>query len=65
MLVYRKLCLKNWILAQQIKTLPKKKSRNTTKCHNIFILHLFLATEDPGMIFYYFILEYAMFTTFS
>ena len=48
MLVYRKLCLKKWILAQQSKTLPKKKSRNTTICHKIFILRLFLAMEGPG-----------------
>ena len=35
----------------------KKKSRNTTKCHNIFTIPSFSAMVSPNMIFYYFILE--------
>ena len=34
-------------------TKPKKKSRNTTKCHNIFTILLFLAMVSFGLIYYY------------
>ena len=37
---------------------PKKKSRNTTKCHNNFTILLFLVMVAIGLIFYYFILTY-------
>ena len=36
---------------------PKKKSRNTTKSHDIFTIPLFLAMVGPILIFYYFILK--------
>ena len=48
----RKLCVKPWILAHQI-WLNQKKSKNTTKCHNIFIIPLFLAVVSFNLIFYY------------
>ena len=35
----------------------KKKSRNTTKWHNIFTILLFLDVTVPNLIFYNFILE--------
>ena len=38
-------------------TSPKKKSRNTTKGHDIFTIPLFLAMVGPSLIWYYFILE--------
>ena len=34
-------------------TKPKKKSRNTMKCHNIFTIPLFLAMVSFGLIYYY------------
>ena len=34
-------------------TKPKKKFRNVTKCHNIFIMPLFLAMVSFGLIYYY------------
>ena len=34
-------------------TKPKKKSRNTTKCHNIFTIPLFSAVVSSGLIYYY------------
>ena len=38
-------------------TKPKKKCRNTKKCHDIFTKPLFLTMVGPDMIFYYFVLE--------
>ena len=34
-------------------TKPQKKFNNTTKCHNIFIIPLFLAVVSFSLIFYY------------
>ena len=34
-------------------TKPKKKSRNTTKCHNIFTIPLFSVMVSFGLIYYY------------
>ena len=37
-------------------TKPKKKFKNTTKCHNNFTIPLFLIVVAIDLIFYYFIL---------
>ena len=34
-------------------TSPKKKSRNTTKSHDIFTIPLFLAMVGPSLIYIY------------
>ena len=40
-------------------TKPKKKSKNTTKCHNNFTMHLFFVVVAIYLIFYFiFILTY-------
>ena len=66
-----KLCIKNKKQKNQHKktmceimnfdspklTKIKQKSKNTTRCNNIFIIPLFSAMVGPNLIFYYFILE--------
>ena len=46
-------------------TKPKKKFRNTMKCHNIFIISLFAVVENIGLIFYYLFYRNATSTIFS
>ena len=41
-----------------LQNLTKKKSRNTTKYHHIFIGPIFSTMVDPILIFYYLILTY-------
>ena len=43
----------NFYLPNLTKQKKKKKSRNTTKCHNIFTIPLFSAVVSFGLIYYY------------
>ena len=61
----RKLCMRQWIFAHQIWLNHKKKSRNTTKCHNIFTISLYSAMVSFGLIYYYLFYRNAILITNS
>ena len=44
---------------------PKKKSRNTRKCHNIFTILLFPVVVNFGLIYYYLFYRNAISIIFS
>ena len=46
-------------------TKPKKKSKNTTKCYNIFTISLFSAVVSFGLIYYYLFYKNAILITNS
>ena len=46
-------------------TKPKKNSRNTTKCYNIFTILLFSTVVSFGLIYYYLFYRNSIFIIFS